>query len=242
MPQPLRWDTPNLKFDTFGVTWDGVTSAPTRMSKVKAIIDFSGYAAPALAPAAQTIHDKMTTNSGIFPSGPVTMAALQTLIGIFNTKLAAKASRATADHIAFNIARHDLENALAELGTYVNSVAKGDPVIVEKSGFPSYETTHAAADTAPPAAPTNVVLRQGDLSGSFVARYHPDRAKSMNEVQTCTGDPNVEANWHHAGMFSGGKATVSGIAPATTVWARIRTAGLRGVMGAWSDPAKIVVV
>jgi len=64
----------------------------------------------------------------------------------------------------------------------------------------------------------------------------------MNEVATCAGDPTVEANWQHAGMFSGGKATVSGIAPGTTVWVRVRTAGLKGVMGEWSVPAKIIVV
>jgi len=56
-------------------------------------------------------------------------------------------------------------------------------------------------------------LRQGDLSGSLVARYKPARAASMNEVQTCTGDPDVEANWHNAGLFSGGEATISGITP-----------------------------
>jgi hypothetical protein len=26
------------------------------------------------------------------------------------------------------------------------------------------------------------------------------------------------------------------------IWVRVRTGGLRGVMGAWSDPAKIMVV
>jgi hypothetical protein len=61
-------------------------------------------------------------------------------------------------------------------------------------------------------------------------------------VQKCLGDPNVEANWIHAGMFNGGKAILSGIAPGTSVWVRIRTAGLKGVMGAWSDPAKLMVV
>ena len=75
-----------------------------------------------------------------------------------------------------------------------------------------------------------------------MARYKPSRARSMNQVQTCTGDPNVEANWHDAGFFGGGKATLSGLTPGTTVWVRIRTIGLRNVMGAWSDPAKIMVV
>ena len=170
------------------------------------------------------------------------MAALATLIGTFNTTLAAKASRATAATIAFNIARHELEVALAALGGYVNQVAKGDAAIVEKSGVPSYDTAHAAPDTAPPAAPTELRLRQGDLSGQVVARYHPDRQKSMNEAQTCTGDPNTEANWHFAGMFSGGKATLAGLAPGTNLWVRVRTAGIKGVMGAWSDPARIMVV
>ena len=54
--------------------------------------------------------------------------------------------------------------------------------------------------------------------------------------------PHRRVNWQHAGMFSSGKATVSGIAPGTTVWVRVRTAGLKGVMGEWSDPAKIIVV
>ena len=49
----------------------------------------------------------------------------------------------------------------------------------------------------------------------------------MNQVQSCIGDPNVEANWKDAGMFSGGKATISGIAPGATVRVRVRTAGLK---------------
>jgi len=30
--------------------------------------------------------------------------------------------------------------------------------------------------------------------------------------------------------------------PGTTVWVRFRTIGLNGIDGAWSDPAKIMVV
>ena len=183
----------------------------------------------------------MTKAAATFPSPPLAMPAFQTLIDTFLGALAKKSSGATADTIAFNIARNDLESALGDLGGYVNIVAKGDAAIVSASGFPSYDTARVT-DTSPPAAPQNVILRQGDLSGSFVARYTPDRQRSMNEVQTNIGDPNTEASWSHAGMFSGGKATVSGITPGTTVWVRIHTAGLKGVMGAWSDPAKIMVV
>jgi len=130
---------------------------------------------------------------------------------------------------------------LSDLGNYVNIVVGGDPVIVDASGFPSYSTTRVP-DLSAPAAPTDLRLRQGDLSGSAIARYQASRSNSINQVQTCIGDPNVEANWKDAGMFSGGKATISGITPGTTVWVRVRTAGLKGIMGTWSDPAKIMVV
>jgi hypothetical protein len=207
----------------------------------KAIIDFSGYSAPDLAPPAQTIHDEMTTNAATFSTPPLTMAALQTLIDTFTQALTKRASKATADVIALAVARNDLETALSGLGNYVNTVADGDPSKVVLSGFPSYETSRTP-DTNPPAAPENLVVRQGDLSGTLIVRYRPDRQHSINEVQTNTGDPNSASDWKPAGMFSGGKANLAGFTPGTTIWLRVRTVGLKGVMGAWSDPAKIMVV
>ena len=41
--------------------------------------------------------------------------------------------------------------------------------------------------------------------------------------------------------YSGGKASVSSDSPGTTVWVRVPPS-VKGVMGAWSDPAKIIVV
>lgn len=213
------------------------------MSHFKAKIDFSGYPGPKLGPVAQNIHDRMVENAALFTGTmPFTMAAFQTVITTFDTALANKASRATSDFVAFEVARHALEVDLAALGNYVNGVAKGDETIIVASGFPYYNTADNRPDTAPPLPPDSVNLRHGDLSGSILARYHPFRSPSMNEAQTCVGDPNVEANWQHAGMFSGGRAVLSGLTPGAVVWVRVRTAGLKGVMGAWSDPAKIMVV
>jgi hypothetical protein len=211
------------------------------MNNTKANINFDGYTAPELGPVAQSIHDKTLLNAATFTAPPITMAALQTLITTYDQKLVARASRASADVLAFNEARDALAEALSALGNYINSIAKGDPMIMEQSGFPSYDTTHTA-DTSAPAAPTDLRLRQGDLSGSILARYKPDRVPSTNEVQTTTGDPNVEANWHTKGMFQGGRAEMSGFTPGVIVWVRVRTVGLKGVMGAWSDPAQIRVM
>lgn len=211
------------------------------MSKIKAVIDFTGYSGADFAPVAQTIHDQMIANAATFPAPPVSMATLLALIGVFQTALATKASRATADTLAYNLTRQELEGALAHIGGYVNSEARGDATIVNKSGFPSYVSGRVATG-ALPAAPENLRLFHGALSGSILARCRPQGQRSMNQVQTCTGDPSVEANWKFAGMFSGGRAVIGGLTVGSTVWVRVATAGRGGAMGPWSDPAKIVVV
>ena len=110
-----------------------------------------------------------------------------------------------------------------------------------ESGFPTY-TTGAAANPNPPAAPTNLRVKHSGVSGGVVARYKPDRRASTNEVQTCTGDPNEESAWSQYGIFRNGKAAMGGFAPGVLLWVRVRTVGLAGVMGAWSDPAQIRVL
>jgi len=241
MPAPLTWDTPGLTWDS-GLTWDGLAPSTRKtMNNTKASIDFSSYTAAELGPVAHTIHDKMAANAVTFATPPVPMATLQTQATTYDAKLIARASNAKTDVIAFNEARDTLEESLGVLGNYVNTIAKGDPMIVDKSGFPSYLTARPA-DTSPPAAPTDLRLRQGDLSGSVVARYKPERQPSTNEVQTTTGDPNNEASWTMKGIYQGGRAEMEGFTPGALLWVRVRTVGLKGVMGAWSDPAQIRVI
>jgi hypothetical protein len=73
-------------------------------------------------------------------------------------KNVARGSKATADILAFAVARHELEDDLDILGNYGNSVANRDPVLSDASGFPTYTTGHAP-DSTPPAAPTDLRLR-----------------------------------------------------------------------------------
>lgn len=240
MAQPLRWNTPAFRWSAPNVLWNGQQPSKT-MPSTKVVIDFSGYSADELGTTAQAIHDSIVANAALFPNLPFTMVAFQATITDYMAKNVARASKATSDILAFAVARHELEDDLNVLGNYINSVANGDPMTCDASGFPTY-TTGNAPDPTPPAAPTDLRLRQGDLSGSVIARWKADRARSMNQVYTCIGDPNVEANWKEAGLFGGGKAVLSGIVPGTTLWVRVRTAGIKGVMGAWSDPAKIMVV
>jgi len=238
---PLTWNLQGKTWST-ALKWNGTTTIPQTMT-TKAIIEFGSYTAPELTPVAQTIHDKMVANAATFTSPPITMVALATSITNYSSKLAARASGAHADVLAYQAARAALEGTLHDLGVYVNFIAKGDAVIVDKSGFPSYST---GAGTTPgpssiPAAPQNVKLRNGDLPASVVARFKPDRPASFNVAQINIGDPNNEAGWKTASQGTGSKITINGLTPGTILWVRIATVGPGGQLGAWSDPAKIVV-
>jgi len=241
MPTPLPWDLPSLPWDSPN-TWDGMMPDPIlkRMNTIKAIIDFSRYTAADLGPVAQHIHDSMTANAATFPSPPVTMATLATQNADYNTKLAARASRATADVIAFRTSRNTLEASLGRLGNFVNGIAQGDAATVNKSGFPSYGSA-TPTPAGPPPAPENLRIVQGDVSGTVVFRFTVARQSSTNEVQINTTNPMTEADWHTAGIFKGQKAEVGGQTPTTRQWGRVRTVGNKGVMGDWSDVAEIIV-
>ena len=240
MPTQLTWNRPGLTWNQPGTVWNGFIGSNSKHT-MKAKIDFSQYSAAELGPIAQHIHDQLVLNAASFPALPITVGAFQTLITTYGQKLAAKNSRATSDVVAFNAARQALEDALNQLGTYVNLVAKGDPTLVDKSGIPSYETGRTPSDTTPPAAPKALKLTHGIVSGSVDLRYTPDRSPSMNEVQINTGNPNTEADWKPTTTYSGGKATLTGLTPGVCLWVRVRTLGIKGVQGAWSDPAEIMV-
>ena len=248
MPAPLKWNAPGLRWGQPGLKWNGLqpttTQTRTRTMTTKAVIDFTSYVAAELPPVAVAIHDKMLANAVTFPSPPVAMTALATLISDYNQKLGNRtATRSADDILAFNLARHDMEGALHDLGVFVNLVAKGDGPIVEKSGFPSFSVGAGAgpSPSAIPAAPANLRLRNGDLPGSIVGRFKADRTNSFNVAQTTTGNPNDAAGWTTGAQFANGKFTISGLATGSTVWVRVATVGTGGVLGAWSDPAKIVV-
>jgi hypothetical protein len=211
------------------------------MRKIKAVIDFTDYPATELATLAGVIHEGFVLHADLFPEPPVTTETLGTLVADYRQKLVARTSRATADVLALKQARSALERALRALGHYVNTLARGRAEVVEKSGFPSFSTVRTR-DLTPPGAPTDLRLRHLTLSGSILARYRPTRLRSGNEVQVTTGDPNDESGWQRHGIFPGGRAELTGLPPGALIWVRVRTLGLKGVMGAWSDPAQIRVL
>ena len=211
------------------------------MSKIKARIDFTDDTSSALAALSRTIHERFVQHADVFTAPPITETALGELVEDYAAKLVARQTRAASDVLALKQARTALEQALRVLGQYVNTLAGGRADIVEKSGFPSFGTARTR-DLSQPAAPADLRLRHLTKSGGVLARYRPARRHSMNEVQVSTGDPNDESAWQTHGYYPRGRAELTGLPPGAIIWVRVRTVGLRAVMGAWSDPAQIRVL
>jgi hypothetical protein len=133
--QPLRWNTPAFRWNAPGVVWNGQQPSKTTPS-TKVVIDFSGYSADELGNKAQAIHDAIVANAALFPQLPFTMVAFQATITDYDAKNLARASKATSDILAFEVARHGLEDDLNVLGNYINSVANGDPVLCDARRLP----------------------------------------------------------------------------------------------------------
>lgn len=210
------------------------------MAYAKAVVDFSREADGDLQAPSKKIHDNLVTNAVTFPSLPLTMAAFDTLITNFVTALG-NALKGGSDRVNIkNEARAALEEALYELGTYVNLVAKGDQTIVDLSGFPSYTTDRTQSTGGVTFIPQNVRWEDGTVGGEEILRWKGDGTKAMYEVQSCTGDPNNPANWTYRGSFSGGKAVLKGFTAGTVIWGRVRKIGKGGEVGDWSDPAQIM--
>jgi hypothetical protein len=210
------------------------------MATAKARVDFSGEPDGNLSGPAHNIHDKMVTNAATFTTAPITMAAFLALITTWDTALGESLKGGTDRTHAKNDARAALEDALAQLGNYVNLVANGDQATIDLSGFPSY-TTDRAPSGAVTFIPQDVRWEDGVGAGAATLRWKGDGTHSNYEVQVCTGDPNTPANWTYKGAFSGGRAELNGFTPGSTIWGRVRKIGTRGQVGDWSDPAQIMV-
>ncbi len=208
---------------------------------LRARIYFEELPSPELKTQAQIIHNGLAAHPDLFPNPPITLPNFQTQINDFNIKLQERQSGATAAVSALRRAHTALAKTLRTLGQYVNSLALNDAERIAQSGFPTY-ATRRPPNHAPPPAPENLVLRHGTLSGTIIARYRPFRRRSVNEVQICLANPLEEANWKTASYFRSGKAELTQLPPGALIWVRVRTLGLKGLFGPWSDPAQIRVL
>ena len=95
-----------------------------------------------------------------------------------------------------------------------------------------YDLRHDAVQPYNPnplAAPANFTFVRGDVSGTLVASADSLPGAGSYILQTCTGDPAVEANWKPKGtLLHCSKIITDGYIPGTVYYARLQGIGTNG--------------
>ena len=105
------------------------------MKKQKAKIDFTRVKDSDLREIARSIVNKMTSNPN-FPNPAPALPLIQIDIDEYFDALVKCHDGTKLNTVIKNDKRSVLENKLAHLGNYVNSIAEGDLVKLDSSGFP----------------------------------------------------------------------------------------------------------
>ena len=210
------------------------------MTKVKT--DYTNYTDEAIGPVGLAAYQGLSANAATFPAPVPDLVTFKSHLDAYNLAMAnVLADPGHANTLTKNNTRKVLEKDLASLGTYVNLVAQGDGTLTALSGLPSYDTA-TPSPAALRSAPVGLRLKQGTASGSIEVRFKQQVADDNADVQTCTGDPNVDANWTHAKTFTGGVGVLEGFTPGSVVWVRVRSIGPGGTLSPWSAAENMRVI
>ena len=203
------------------------------MAKVK--LELFGKSPEDRIAQALTIKTAMTGNANFTTPNPTLSAyntaitAAQTKVAAYNTAKAA-AETALADRDA---ALATMDGLTTQLGDYVQNITNGDKIKIESAGM----------DTRADAAPVtmtqvlDLVLSEGDDSGTLDIVWKPVKGARSYEIWLNTTNPDTEASWALKQTSSKSSDQLTGLTSGVKAWARVRAIGGNNQKGPFSDPA-----
>ena len=216
--------------------WASRTPVAPKGRMAKIVLDYSGLTDTALSSKALGMVNGLKDNPNFalpWPSEFPTLADLTTTQADFAASIPLAADRDKGKVSAKNALRAQLLQMIREIGRYVQQKSGGDQTILEGTGYDLVKEKQANPDI--PAAPQNFKVTGGNGPGTAKASAEaPDGAVSF-ELQACTGDTSVEANWKTIAQTAKcRKIEVSGLERGKDTTFRLRAIGKKGP-GPWSD-------
>lgn len=191
-------------------------------------LDFTKASDPGLDEFANQVLTGLNGNAA-FPNVPLGLPTLENLIQTYTTALTALAQGGTEATAAKNAARANLEDALRQIGLYVQGASANDLPTLLSSGFHAASTNRASV---PLPKPTALVLTNGNstqLLGKIPA------VKNANSYEARIQPPSGPATVSNVGSDSR-RLEFNGLTPGVVFTISLRALG--GSTGAsdWSDP------
>lgn len=209
------------------------------------VSNFSRLSYPNFLAQAQRIVTAMTGNPH-FPepwTAPTpSLAQITADLDSFASVTAAVSSGDRTRMAERNASRAQLATDLQALAVYLQMITKGDEAMIASTGYDIRARVARPALMTPLAAPLDLRLSRGELSGSLIARVTKVRQAVAYDVQVATADPTVENNWADAGTFATcRRIAISGLTPGKNYSVRVRAINGAGP-GAWTVPGTLMVV
>ncbi|MCB1087715.1 MAG: fibronectin type III domain-containing protein [Verrucomicrobiae bacterium] len=239
-PEPLKWDTPGLRFDS-GLKWDGFAPEPDTnphkkpMAQIK--MNLSKKSREAVAALGLQVHNALDGNANFTALNPALATALADITALQTgiTELEALRQEAKLKTAAVEALSETVKDHLTAWAKLVENQSGGDPEIILSGGFD-------LRDEGSPSVMlkvTGLEVTAGDDDGEADLMWDPQEGASSYEIQ-CSPDPNVPAGWIHAGISTKSSKTLANQTSGARCWFRVRAVGPNGE-GPWSDPAVVTV-
>ncbi len=220
-------------------SWDETGgSLPYKKMKVKLSLATLTY--DELANLLDNVHAAMLANAATFTAPNPTMVALAALGTALRSAIAARVAADSAAATALEnlqAAAAAARAGLSQEAAYVENKSAGNAATIALAGM------GVRAERAPVGAMTQVLdlkTTTSDHAGAADWMCKPVKGANAYIVQTCTGDPLVEANWHYADTAVKSSGSLSGLASGK-VFVRVCARGADAHNGAWSDLAEEMV-
>jgi hypothetical protein len=191
-------------------------------------LGFATLADTRLDAFAEKVVAKLAGNAA-FPSPPVSVAGLESLLGDYTSALAAAADGGKMATAVKNSARAALVAALREVAIYVLGQGSNDVPKLLSSGFSLSSTSRTRSSLAAPA-----ILRiVNGVSGELRLSVTPIRNAKAYELQTSTDNG---ASWEYRGTSTQARvARLRGLSPGTLYQIQVRAVGGTTGYSDWSD-------
>jgi hypothetical protein len=203
----------------------------------KLIITFEKLSEPAFDAKSDLIYVSLTGNVNFPLPWPAPVPQLPDILAAktdYHAKFEAAQSGDSVKISARIDARDALTTLFKKLAPYLELIADGNVTMLETTGYDLRHDIVQPVTPNPLPAPTGFNFVRGDVSGTMTAWADSLPGAGSYILQTCTGDPAVEANWKtKTTSLHCSNIITDSYTPGTIYYARLCGIGTNG-SGVWA--------